>query len=63
METMKINSVKIGEFIKRKADSNKVYKRGEYDRSTKSFELIDTDDINRSIYIKSGAMVFVGFTY
>lgn len=58
-----IKLVPVGEYIKRKADAKKVWVRGEYDRASKSYECTDTEDIGNSIFIKSGRIVFVGFTY
>ena len=63
MQNITIKNVKPGDFVKRKADSKAVYIKGAYDRTTKSFELIDTDDINKVVYVKSDKIVFIGFTY
>lgn len=63
MQNITLKSVKPGDFVKRKSDSKAVYIKGAYDRTTKSFELIDTDDINRVVYVKSDKIVFIGFTY
>jgi hypothetical protein len=58
-----VERLPLGEYVKRKADSGKVYKRGAYDRSTRSYELEDCSDCSRSIYVKSGTVLFYGFTY
>jgi hypothetical protein len=63
MQNIMLKNVKPGDFVKRKADANTVYIKGAYDRTTKSFELIDTDDINRVVYIKATKPVYIGFTY
>ena len=63
MKNITLKNVKPGDFVKRKADSKAVYIKGAYDKTTKSFELTDTDDINRSVYVKSDKIVFIGFTY
>lgn len=63
MQNITLKSVKPGDFVKRKSDSKAVYIKGAYDRTTKSFELIDTDDINKVVYVKSDKIVFIGFTY
>jgi hypothetical protein len=63
MQSIILKNVKPGDFVKRKADSKAVYIKGAYDRTTKSFELIDTDDINKVVYIKANKPVYVGFTY
>ena len=61
--TIKLGDVKKGEFIKRKADAKAVYIKGDYDRSSKSYSLIDTEDICREIFLKASTPVVVGFTY
>jgi hypothetical protein len=63
MQQAIIKAVKQGEYIKRKADAKAVYIKGAYDRSTKTYECTDTDDINKQIYIKADKPVFIGFTY
>ncbi len=63
MQNITIKNVKPGDFVKRKADSKAVYIKGAYDRTTKSFELQDTEDMNRFVYIKADKLVYVGFTY
>jgi hypothetical protein len=59
----RVEDLPLGEYVKRKADSSKVYKRGAYDRSTRTYELEDCSDCSRSIYVKSGTVLFYGFTY
>lgn len=59
----KVEDIKIGEFVKRKPDARKVYKRGEYDQSSKRYELQDTEDHCRFIYVKKGTELDVGFDY
>lgn len=63
MQTMILRNVTKGDFVKRKPDSKAVYIKGDYDRTTKSFELKDVEDINRVIYVKADKPVVVGFTY
>lgn len=63
MRQVKLKDVKQGEFIKRKADANKVYTRGDYDRSVKRFSCDDWDDISRNILLKGDALVFVDFEF
>jgi hypothetical protein len=63
MQNITLRNVKPGDYVKRKADASTVYIKGDYDRTTKSFELTDTDDINRCIYVKADKTVFIGFTY
>jgi hypothetical protein len=63
MQNITIKNVKPGDYVKRKADAVKVYIKGAYDKTTKSFELQDVEDINRFVYIKADKTVFIGFTY
>jgi hypothetical protein len=58
-----IKAVKLGEFVKRKAEHSKVYRKGEYDRSLKGYWLLDCDDISRAILIKSDKPVYINFIY
>ena len=62
-QMMKVQAIKEGEFVKRKADATKVYRRGNYDRSLKLYSLIDCEDTNREFLVKAGTQLFVGFTY
>lgn len=63
MEEIEIKKIKKGEFLKRKADSQRVYIRGDYDRASKSYSCIAYDDINQEIFIKANKKVFIGFTF
>ena len=63
MKLIAIQHVTKGDYVKRKTDSKAVYIKGDYDRSAKAYEMRDTDDINRVIYIKRDKLVAVGFTY
>jgi hypothetical protein len=58
-----VQDLPLGEYVRRKADSSKVYKRGAYDRSSRTYELEDCSDCSRSIYVKRGTVLFYGFTY
>lgn len=58
-----VEAIKQGEFVRRKADSLKTYKRGEYDRSTKRYSLIDCDDHCREIFVKRGTLLHVDFGF
>ena len=60
---MNVEQVAIGEFVKRKQDSQKVFTRGTYCRETKRYSLVDSEDVSREVFVKKGTMVFVGFTY
>lgn len=63
MEEIEIKKTKKGEFLKRKADSQRVYIRGDYDRASKSYSCVAYDDINQEIFIKANKKVFIGFTF
>jgi hypothetical protein len=63
MNTAKVESIKSGEFVKRKPDASKVYKRGAYDASTKRYALQDCDDISREVFVKRGTELCIGFEY
>jgi hypothetical protein len=63
VEPKPVEALPLGEYVKRKANSKTVYKRGEYDRSSKTYSLIDCSDINREIFVKRGTPLFFGFTY
>ena len=58
-----VEALPLGEYVKRKADSLKVYKRGPYDRSSGTYQLDDCSDISRAVYVKRGTILFFGFTY
>jgi hypothetical protein len=58
-----ISSLKKGEFFKRKPDARKVYVKGDYDRSERTYTGMDTEDISRAIYLKGTTRVYVGFDY
>ena len=58
-----IQDVKKGDFVRRTADAKKVYTRGAYDASTRSYALNDVGDISRDVLVKTGTIVFIGFTY
>lgn len=59
----KVETIKKGEYVRRNATTTKTYKRGDYDRSTKRYALIDCDDVSHEIYVKAGTMLAIGFTY
>lgn len=58
-----VEAIKVGEYVKRKADATKVYRRGRYDASTKRYSLVDCDDVNREVFVKKGTTLYIGFTY
>jgi hypothetical protein len=63
MDSLAVESIKQGEFVKRKADAVKVYIRGDYDRASKRYSLTDAEDMSRQVWVKKGCQLFIGFTY
>ena len=67
MQNVPVRDIKAGTYVKRISKDgtpqNKVYIRGEYSRSTRRYELIDAEDINRAVYVKPDSLVHIGFTY
>ena len=61
--TAKVEAIKRGEYVKRTADANKVFKRGPYCASTKCYALEDCSDISREVYVKRGTDLFINFEY
>ena len=62
-EQVKIEDVKKGDFVRRKADSKTTYTTNGYCRFNKRYEINDWDDINRWMYLKKGTLVYIGFTF
>lgn len=60
---IKLKEVKLGQFITRKPNLNKVYIRGSYARENKKFSLTDMDDFNKYLYLNGNTIVYTGFTY
>lgn len=58
-----LRNVKQGEFVKRWPDALTTYIRGAYDKATKTYALIDTDDISRVLYRKGSTEVYVDFDF
>ncbi len=52
-----------GMYFKRKENSAKVYSRGPYDRSYKTYGCGDESDISREINLKGSTLVFIDFEY
>jgi hypothetical protein len=63
IEVLPVESVSLGEFVKRDPSSTKVYKRVAYDQSAQRYQLDDCEDCSRAIYVKKGTPLFIGFTY
>lgn len=63
MKAIKLSAVRPNDYVKRKADSKSVYVKSDYDRGSKSFALVDCEDMNRCIMLKASTIVYVGFTY
>ena len=63
MQTTTLKQAPEGEYVKRTATAKTVYIRGAYDAGTKRYSLVDTEDINREIFLKGETLVYVGFDY
>lgn len=63
MKTTTLKNTKVGEYVRRKADSKITYIRRPYDRITKRIPLIDCEDVCRNVYLSPNTEVFTGFTY
>lgn len=63
MKIVAIQHVTKGDYVKRKPDAKGIYIKGDYCRIAKAYEMRDTDDVNRVIYIKRDKVVVTGFTY
>ena len=63
MTFQRLKAVGKGEYLKRSEGAHKVYKRGDYCRSTRKYWIIDTEDVNRSMLLKGDTQVFIDFTY
>lgn len=63
MRYEKLKNVPRGEFLKRKPEQNKVYIRGEYDRSFKKYRIDDFENISRDMLVDGEKLVWVGFDY
>lgn len=62
-----VEYVKKGDYVRRVSKNGinkKVYKRGDYNRVTKKYSLIDCDDIyGNGFEVRAGTVLNVGFTY
>lgn len=58
-----LKNVKPGDFVTRKPNLNKVYRKAEYNRELKKYCLDDYNDSSRCIYLKGETIVYIGFTY
>lgn len=58
-----IKSLKKGDFFKLKESANRVYVRGEYDRSSRKYACFAFDDVCYERMFKGEKLVCVGFTF
>lgn len=63
LRAVRLDELALDTFFKRKPDANKVYARGEYDRTDKRYSCSDVDDISRYVYLKGSTIVYIGFEY
>jgi hypothetical protein len=65
--TPEVELIKKGEFVRRISASgipqSKTYKRGDYDRASKRYSLVDCDDVCREVFVKRGTKLLIGFDY
>lgn len=55
---MKIENLTKGKLFKRKENAKDIYVKGEYNRAVKAWECHKWEDINSSITIKKGKLIF-----
>ena len=58
-----LKDVKKGNVFRRKPDAATTWIKGDYDRSSKRYDVQDWDDINRTMQIKGLELVYIGFTF
>ena len=58
-----IESLKAGEFVKRKESQNKIYRVAGWCRINRAYEIEDMDDISVSRFLPKGKQVYAGFDY
>lgn len=63
MKKAVLKDVKKGDFVKRTKTAAAVYIKGGFDRSSGRYSLQDAEDMNREIFLKGSAVVYIGFTY
>ena len=59
----KLKDIPSGEYFKRKPDAKQIYKKGNYDKSSRDYECMKVQDISSGMYLKGSTLVYVGFTY
>jgi hypothetical protein len=60
---MPIEKVKKGDYFKKRATANKVWRKSGYCRYERKYTGDDMDDISNECYLKKGTLVYVDFTY
>jgi len=60
---MTVKDLKKGEYFKRKVTSKTTYIRGEFCRELKKYSCIDTEDMNREIFLKGSTAITTEFEY
>mgnify|MGYP003660757043 CR=1 FL=1 len=63
MQKVKIETVKKGDFIRRKADAKTTFTAGGYCRYERKYILDDYEDISRYVCLKKGTEVFIDFDF
>lgn len=62
-QTVKIETLKFGEYFKKKATSKKIFRLDEFCRFNKAYQATDFEDCSNFIYLKKGTNIFVGFEF
>lgn len=66
-EAVPVKNINIGEFVRKISKDGsmqaKTFRRGEYDRASKSYALTDCDDVNRQVFVRGTVKLAVAFTY
>ena len=61
--SVRLDSLKKGDFFRRNAHASKTYTRGGYQRDVGRYQCDDESDISRSIDLPGKTLVHVGFDY
>jgi len=58
-----IETVKKGDFFRRKPEAKTTFSREDFCRYSKKYEGQDFEDMNRVCYFKKGTLVFINFEF
>jgi len=60
---IRLATLKKGEFFKRTENAKTVFVKGHYNRSSKKYSCLDTEDMNREIFLSGNKQVYIDFEY